>query len=38
MNGLNIHIYGFIFLVSYKYMKLFVLTNYNKIIHKGQIG
>ena len=38
MNGLNIHIGGFIFLVSYKSMKLFALTNYNKIIHKGLIG
>lgn len=38
MNGLNIHIYGLVFMVLYKYLKLLTLIIYKKFIHKGQIG
>ena len=37
MNILNIHIFGFIFYYIYKYINLFVLINYKKIIHKYKL-
>lgn len=38
MNGLNIHIYGLVFMVLYNNLKLLTLIIYKKFIHKGQIG